>query len=136
MASPNVSGGPFGEKESHEFLTPDPSRPRHYYEVELGPFGHHFDIDVDLDMKKSNTAWSSGGRIGATQDPARESATIEVEWQAPEIVRALVKGAVLPLALYRMEGQKPRLYLAWSPPRTPRPNFHVPDAFGSLVLDP
>ncbi len=29
------------------FFTPDPARPRHYYEVELGPFGHFFDIDVD-----------------------------------------------------------------------------------------
>jgi hypothetical protein len=35
-----------------------------------------------------------------------------------------------------MEGTSPREYLAWSPPRTPKPNFHVPEAFGTLVLDP
>jgi hypothetical protein len=38
--------------------------------------------------------------------------------------------------LYRMEGKEERRYLAWSPPRTKKPNFHVPEAFGSLVLDP
>jgi hypothetical protein len=35
-----------------------------------------------------------------------------------------------------MEGKSPRSYLAWSPPRTAKPNFHVPDAFGVLVVDP
>src|SRR5262249_30766251 len=29
------------------FFTPDPSQPRRYYEIELGPFGHFFDIAVD-----------------------------------------------------------------------------------------
>jgi hypothetical protein len=35
-----------------------------------------------------------------------------------------------------MEGKSPRKYLAWSPTRTPKPDFHVPSAFGRLVLDP
>jgi hypothetical protein len=35
-----------------------------------------------------------------------------------------------------MEGTSPRHYLAWSPPRTPKPDFHVPEAFGTLILDP
>ena len=50
--------------------------------------------------------------------------------------------------LFRMEGgastgaqgepprTSPRRYLAWSPPRTTRPNFHVPQAFGTLVQVP
>jgi hypothetical protein len=49
---------------------------------------------------------------------------------------ALVAGAALPIGLYRMEGQDQRHYLAAFPTRTPRPNFHVPAAFGTLILDP
>ena len=63
------------------------------------------------------------------------TATIESVFTAPDIVRALTPGARLPIGLYRMEGRDPRFYLAWSPPRTPKPNFHVPDAFGVLALD-
>jgi hypothetical protein len=40
-------------------------------------------------------------------------------------------------ARLRMEGTSPsREYLAWSPPRTAKPDFHVPEAFGTLVVDP
>jgi hypothetical protein len=117
------------------FFTPDPAHRRKYFETELGPFGHFLDVAVDLDGG-SSTTWSSHARIATTQDAAAHAATIEAELTAPEIVSALVPGARLPFALYRMEGTSPRLYLAWSPPRTPKPDFHVPTAFGTLVVDP
>jgi uncharacterized protein (DUF362 family) len=117
------------------FFTPDPAHRRRYLETELGPFGHFLDVSVDLDHG-SDTTWSSGARIGTSRDAVAHTATIEVLLTAPEITKALAPGARLPLALYRMEGTAPREYLAWSPPRTARPNFHVPEAFGTLVLDP
>ncbi len=118
------------------FFTPDPARPWHYYEMEVGPFGHFWDLDIDRRTAKSDTTWSSGARIATTRDPAKRTATIEAAFTAPDIVKALVPGARLPIGLYRMEGPDPRVYLAWSPPRTEKPNFHVPEAFGVLVLDP
>jgi hypothetical protein len=118
------------------FVTPDPAHLRRYFETELGPFGHFLDVAVDLDAHRSDTTWSSGARIATAQDATARTATIEAELTAPEIVTALEPGARLPLALYRTEGTSPRRYLAWSPPRTPKPNFHVPEAFGALVLDP
>jgi uncharacterized protein (DUF362 family) len=118
------------------FFTPDRSRPSHYYEMEQGPFGHFWDLEIDREKNTSNTTWSSGARVATTRDPAKRTATIEAELTAPEIVRALVPGAKVPLGLYRMEGKDPRHYLAWSPPRTAKPNFHVPEAFGILALDP
>ncbi|APR77077.1 Hypothetical protein A7982_02424 [Minicystis rosea] len=117
------------------FLTPDPAHPKHYYEVEIGPLGHYFDIDVDREHGKQSTAWSSGATIATTRDPAGRTAIIEALLTAPEITSALRAGARLPLGLYRIEGQGDRSYLAWSPPRTAKPNFHVPEAFGTLVLD-
>ena len=116
------------------FLTPDPAAPKRYYEIELGPFGHFFDLDVDLG--KPDTAWSSGATIGTSQDAAANKAVIEVALRAPEIVKLSHAGARLPLGLYRVEGKGERKYLAWSPPRTAKPNFHVPEAFGVLALDP
>jgi hypothetical protein len=118
------------------FLTPDPAHPKHYYEVELGPFGHFYDIDVNRERGKNDTAWSSGAVIATSRDRAGHEATIEVKLGAPEFVGALRAGARLPLGLYRIEGKGERAYLAWSPPRTAKPNFHVPEAFGVLVIDP
>ncbi len=116
------------------FLGHDADNPRHYLEIELGPFGHFYDLEVVLG-KKHDTDWSSGLTVKTTQDAEHHRAVIEARLTAPEIVKALKKGAKLPLGLYRMEGKAPRQYLAWSPTRTKKPNFHVPAAFGTLVLD-
>jgi hypothetical protein len=119
------------------FFTPDAKKPSHYYELELGPLGHFFDIDVDKEAHKSDVAWSSGVNVRATHDSAAHTATIEAVLTSKDVTRALAPGARLPLGLYRMEGTSPaRSYLAWSPPRTEKPNFHVPSAFGTLVVDP
>ena len=59
---------------------------------------------------------------------------IELAVASPEVLAALAPNAKLPLGLFRMEGKAPRQYLAAFPTRTPKPNFHVPDAFGTLVL--
>ncbi|WP_394839620.1 DUF362 domain-containing protein [Pendulispora rubella] len=121
------------------FLAPDPKNPRRYAEIELGPHGHYFDILIwaEGERRKWDTKWSGNLRMGTSRDPATKSAIIEVAIAAPEIVAALSAGARLPLGLFRMEGkEKPRRYLAFSPARTKSPNFHVPEAFGTLVIDP
>lgn len=118
------------------FLTPDASRPKRYFEIETGPFGHYFDIDVDRERKKEDTAWSSGAKIGTHRDSSTKRTVIEVALTSPDIAKVLVPGAKLPIGLYRMEGKGDRLYLAYRPTRTPKPNFHVPEAFGTLTLDP
>jgi uncharacterized protein (DUF362 family) len=120
------------------FFTPDPTRPRHYFETELGPFGQFFDVAVDLDAHTSDTRWSSQVTVRTTQDKTAHRATIEAKLASSEFLPpVVVPGARLPLGLFRMEGKAPaRHYLAWSPPRTPKPDFHVPGAFGTLVVDP
>ncbi len=118
------------------FFTPDAAHPKHYYEMELGPFGHFFDIDVDRERGKQNTAWSSAPHIATQRDAKAHTATIEVLLGAPEIASALVAGARLPVGLFRIEGLPDQRFLAWSPPRTAKPNFHLPESFGTLVLDP
>ena len=116
-------------------LAPDPAERTRYFEVEVGPLGHFLDLSVDRRTNKSDVAWSSAPEIATRVDRAHHHVTIEVALRAPEIVKALKAGAQLPLGLYRMDGKGPRLYLAWSPTRTPKPNFHVPEAFGTLLLE-
>jgi uncharacterized protein (DUF362 family) len=119
------------------FLTPDPANRQRYFEIELGPFGHFFDILVDRSKKpRADNAWSAGLRIGTQRDEAKQHVVIEVAIESPDVLAALVPSAALPLGLYRMEGQGKREYLAAFPTRTPKPSFHVPEAFGTLVLDP
>jgi hypothetical protein len=103
--------------------------------MEQGPFGHFWDLDIDRRLGTSDATWTSGAKIATTCEPAKRTATIESIFTAPDIVRALTPGARLPIGLYRMEGRDPRSYLAWSPPRTPKPSFHEPKAFGLLALD-
>nr|HEX4317501.1 DUF362 domain-containing protein [Kofleriaceae bacterium] len=115
------------------FVAPDAEQRRKYAEIELGPFGHFFDIWVDREAKTSDEGWSAKLTIATARDAATHHAIIEVAIAAPEIVAALTAGARLPVGVYRIEA---KTYLAAFPTRTPKPNFHVPEAFGELVLDP
>lgn len=117
------------------FFTPNPAEPKKYFEIELGPYGHYFDLAIDKRANTSDIHWSSGARIGTTQDPPNHSAVIEVALTSPDILRSLKSGANLPINMFRMEGKGTQQYLAWSPTHTPRPSFHVPEAFGTLSLE-
>ena len=105
------------------FFTPDPSDINHYFEIELGPFGHFFDLDIHHATGGSDQSWSSGAQIATTQDVPNHKAVIEVAFTSPDILAALKSGQTLPINMFRMEGKTaPRQYLAWSPTKTPRPN--------------
>jgi uncharacterized protein (DUF362 family) len=117
------------------FLAPSAADRARYFEIEVGPLGHFLDLSVDRRSKRSDVAWSSDAEIATRVSRDERRVTIEVALRAREIVLALAPGARLPLGLYRMEGKAPRQYLAWSPTRTEKPNFHVPDAFGTLVVE-
>jgi uncharacterized protein (DUF362 family) len=118
------------------FLGQDPADRNKYWEIEVGPLGHFLDIAIDRTTKKSDVAWSSNSKITTKVDRDKKHVTIDVAVKSPDVLAVLKKGAKLPLGLYRMEGQKPgRQFLAWSPTRTAKPDFHVPNAFGVLMLD-
>jgi uncharacterized protein (DUF362 family) len=118
-------------------LAPTAANRDRYYEIELGPFGHYFDLSIEHSAGaiRSDSKWSSGLTIATTRDEAKHTAIIEATLTASEVLEALKANAQLPLGLFRMEGKNPRAYLAWSPAKTPKPNFHVSSAFGTLVLE-
>ena len=117
------------------FVAPYAREPRRYFEIEVGPLGHFLDIAVDRVARppSHDTKWSAQLEI-ATDRPDDRTALIEIAIGAREIRRVLKPGIELPFGLFRIEGKAPRRYLAWRPAKTAKPNFHVPEAFGRLVL--
>ena len=88
------------------FLAPDPAERARYFEVEVGPLGHFFDIAVDRKTKKSDTAWSSEPQIATKVD--RAQASRDHRDRAARARRRAARsraGARLPFGLYRMEGK-------------------------------
>jgi Carbohydrate family 9 binding domain-like len=119
------------------FIAPHASEPRRYFEIEVGPLGHFFDLAVDrvAQPPTHDVAWSAGLEIATKRNAGKGTARIEVAIRARELSPILKSGVVVPLGLFRIDGKDPRRYLAWRPPRTSKPNFHVPKAFGRLVLE-
>jgi hypothetical protein len=118
------------------FLAPNPAERRQYFEIELGPMGHFFDLKIDKIKNTSDESWSSHAEIKTHVDRQARKGIIEVALRSPDILAALKPNVRLPLNMFRMEGTNPRLFLAWSPTKTPHPNFHVPNAFGTILLAP
>ncbi|NUP05940.1 MAG: DUF362 domain-containing protein [Polyangiaceae bacterium] len=117
------------------FLAPDTKARHKYFEVEVGPFGHFLDLSIDRQAKREDVGWSGALGVGTRRDAAAKKGVIEIAIKAPEIRSALKSGAELGLGVFRMEGRQDRKFLAWSPTFTDRPNFHVTERFGTLVVE-
>jgi alpha-galactosidase len=116
------------------FLQPDPSKPRYYKEFEVSPNGFWIDLDIspeprrDLNSGLQHSTWLNEGEHAWTAELAIPMKALvdrfdpKAEWHAN---------------FYRIEGQRePRFYSAWRATNTPKPNFHVPSAFGRLRFAP
>jgi len=112
------------------FLQPDSSRQQFYREFEVSPNGMWMDLDIFpgglTDLKSGlqrSVAVNSQSSIWAAE-LAIPMTALTVRFDPSKSWRA---------NFYRVEGSKePRAYLAWQPTHTPKANFHVPAAFGTL----
>ena len=114
------------------FLQPHPSRPRHYREFEISPNGMWIDLDIfpggirNLRSGLKRSVWLD-------EKDRRWAAELAIPMKA--ITSNFSPSAVWRVNFFRVEGkQEPRFYAAWQPTRTPKPNFHVPEAFGKLLF--
>jgi hypothetical protein len=118
------------------FLQPDPSRSHYYKEFEVSPNGMWIDLDIgprnisgeepprDLKSGMTRSVWLN-----------EKGRTWEAELAIPimALTARFDAAATWRANFFRVEGKKePRFYSAWRPTRTRRPNFHVPEAFGTL----
>jgi alpha-galactosidase len=116
------------------FLQPDPSIPRQYKEFEVSPNGSWIDLDIAPGEKRD---LKSGLRRRVVLNETSKFWVAELALPMNCLVARFDPTAAWRVNFYRVEGaEEPRFYSAWRPTMTPRPNFHVPEAFGELVFAP
>lgn len=112
------------------FLQPDDADPLVYKELEVSPNGFWIDLNISHGEKEE---MRSGLKRRVTQDLQERTWTAVLSVPLHSLTSAFDPTKRWRVNFYRVEGvAEPRFYSAWSPTRTPEPNFHVPAAFGFL----
>ena len=120
------------------FISSDFAQIRRYKEFELSPQGEWVDLDIDLDSRASagGIKWNSNLASEARIDRTAKIwyGVMRIPWAAIE-TRTPAPGNKLRINLYRQQGPPPnRKQMAWQP--TQKTTFHVPESFGTMVLEP
>jgi len=112
------------------FLQTDPSCEHHYREFEVSPNGMWVDLDI---FPGGRSDLKSGMMRSVVLDEAQHRWTAELAIPMRCLTENFDPKAVWRANFFRIEGPKePRRYLAWRPTHAPKPNFHVPSAFGQM----
>src|ERR1043165_373529 len=118
------------------FVAPDASHPSRYFEFEAAPTGEWIDLGISVRPEGRETDWdfASGFKTAARLEQERLLVGMRIPWSS-----ALPKpnpGSSWRVNLFRCVGpEAPERYLAWQPTRTPEPNFHIPESFGTLQFE-
>ena len=115
------------------FLAPDPAKPWRYFEFEAAPTGEWVDLGITVKPEGRVTDWdyASGLTTAAKLEDERLLVGMRIPWR--EALPRPATGDIWSVNVFRCVGpEAPERYLAWLPTRTPEPNFHVPEAFGTL----
>ena len=118
------------------FIAPDPRNMSRYFEFEAAPTGEWIDLGITHTPIGRETDWDfeSGITTAARLEGDRLFVSMRIPWS--EAIPKPEAGEVWRVNLFRCVGpEAPERYLAWRPTHTPEPNFHVPEAFGSLRFD-
>ena len=114
------------------FLQPDSTDPMVYTEFEVSP--NNMWIDLAVSHGKIEEL-HSGLRRRVVMDEKVKTWTAEFAIPMKGLTKQFDPKKPWRANFYRIEGQQePRFYSAWSPTLTPKPSFHVPARFGTLVF--
>jgi alpha-galactosidase len=112
------------------FLQPDPRRERYYTEFEISPNGMWIDLNISPGTLDD---LHSGMQRSVALDPRTQIWAAELAIPMHSLTPQFDPTGVWRVNFFRIEGkQEPRFYSAWQPTHTPKPNFHVPHAFGRM----
>lgn len=107
-----------------------------YKEFQVSPLSEFVDLDINRDDPKAalGEAWQSGFQVKARIDERNKVWYGEMRIPFASLgVAKPAAGRELRIGLFRIEGPEPnRIYVAWR--KTGARSFHVPSAFGRLVL--
>lgn len=114
------------------FLQPDSSDPLIYREFEVSPNGYWIDLGVSHGKIEE---LHSGLRRRVVIDEKAQIWTAEMALPMKCLTARFDPKHAWHANFFRIEGEtEPRFYGAWSPTHSPKPNFHAPSAFGTLVF--
>jgi hypothetical protein len=117
------------------FIRRDGGNNRRYKEFEVSPQGEWADLDVDLDSPnhEDGWAWTSGVEVASRID--HKSSIWYGSMRIPFMSidpRPVAPGILLRANFFRWNGLQ-QTSVAWIP--TMKATFHVPEVFGTLVLE-
>lgn len=114
------------------FIQPDQFGTRHYKELEVAPNGMWIDLDI---FPGGHSRLQSGLRRTVKVDDQTRTWIAQLAIPMRAIVAKFDPAQTWRVNFFRCEGKDPeRWYSAWRPTRTPKPNFHVPEAFGTMTF--
>ena len=115
------------------FLQPAGSNGPHYKEFEVSPNGFWIDLDIGPGEKRN---LRSGLRRRVKVDEHSKTWMAEVALPMKSLTAQFDPTKAWRVNFFRVEGAtEPRFYSAWRPTGTTVPNFHVPEAFDTLVFE-
>jgi Carbohydrate family 9 binding domain-like len=106
-----------------------------YKELQVSPQSEWVDLDIDRENQKGQAGmkWNSGYTVKGRIDAQAKVwyGEMRIPFEAIDS-RPPQPGRELRIGLYRIAGREPKKHYAWQP--TGQSSFHVPQAFGTLVL--
>jgi hypothetical protein len=118
------------------FIGSDFENIQRYKEFEVSPQGEWVDLDVRKDLNEFDWHWNSAFEPSARIDEKLKIwyGGMKIPWKAID-TREPDRGREFRVNFYRIEGPPPnRKFFAWQP--TKSASYHVPEAFGRLLLVP
>jgi hypothetical protein len=117
------------------YVAPDPKNSWRYYEFEAAPTGEWVDLGILLTAEGRHTDWSYSSNMTTASRVSESQVAISIKIPWSESIPKPKRGDRWLINLFRCVGpEAPDRYLAWRPTGTPEPNFHVSEAFGSLIF--
>jgi hypothetical protein len=118
------------------FVAPDAANPRAYFEFEAAPTGEWVDLGIVITPSGRETDWDFASGLTTAAKLERDQLLVGMRIPWSEAIPKPEAGEEWRVNLFRCVGpESPERYLAWRPTRTEEPNFHVPEAFGSLRFE-
>jgi hypothetical protein len=117
------------------FLAPEADKPHLYYEFEAAPTGEWVDLGIQITPTGRVTDWDYQSRMSTATRVESDRLLIAIGIPWSNSIPKPQTGAEWRANYFRCISLHPEeRYLAWRPTYAPEPNFHVPDAFGTLCF--
>ncbi len=115
------------------FIAPDQAKPNKYFEFEIAPTGEWIDLGIEVTPKERLTDWDYASKMQSSSRVENRKVVMAIKIPFASLGKTPKAGDTWLGNLFRCVGKDPtRGYLSWQPTKTPKPNFHVPSAFGEF----